>query len=116
MKSVKALFKVSKVINIIAMVHAFLLFLCNLLGSWVGYHLMGFGWLFWQVNATAITVLSFLHSIFAKADDYGRGDRSGFVLESLGWLALSVPFIVVSVGASAEWGFFYNLLQQLLNK
>ena len=110
MKSVKWLYKLSKFLNIVALIHAVLLFFCNLLASWVGYHLMGFGWAFWQFFATGISVLSLLHSIFARAEDYTRKDRWRFIGKNLLWIIVSVPVIFVSMFCSAEWGFFYELL------
>lgn len=109
MKSVKRLYIAAKILNIVALIHALLLFLCNLLGSWVGYHLMGFGWAFWQLFATGLLVLSFLHSLFARAEDYNREDRWRYVGKNLLWLMVSAPVILVSMLCSAEWGFFYNL-------
>lgn len=109
MKSVKRLYIAAKILNIVALIHAILLFLCNLLGSWVGYHLMGFGWAFWQLFATGLTVLSFLHSIFARAEDYTGKDRWRYVGKNLLWLIVSIPVSVISVSCSAEWGFFYEL-------
>lgn len=109
MKSVKRLYIAAKILNIVAFIHALLLFLCNLLGSWVGYHLTGFGWAFWQFLAFALSTLSLLHSTFARAEDYTRKDRWRFIWKNLIWILISIPVSAVSVSCSAEWGFFYNL-------
>ena len=111
MKSLKRLYIAAKILNIVALIHAILLFLCNLLGSWVGYHLMGFGWAFWQYPAAVFMVISMLRALFGRGKDYSFGQRLKDIFLNLWLLLVSMLINHLAINYFSPWGLYEHLYQ-----